>query len=128
MKKDILLICICFLLILVISCSSCGNEKSDLKLNATVSYSTGNGYIIIRNDDTFSWYNVEMVLNYNEEDLSTAYYYHPEGILPGLLQHHAVWDFRNSDGRQFLPGYEVHNLLIRAETHDGRAGTFVKEW
>ena len=128
MKKGVIYICVSVLLILVASCSSCGNEESDLKLNATVSYSTGNGQILIRNDDNFTWFNVKMYLNYNEDDLSSAYFYDAGGILPGLLQHHAVWNFRDPNGSQFLPGYEAFNLIIYAETEDGRVGTYVKEW
>ena len=124
MKKN-MLIGIHIIVILLIFCSACSTPE--LSLHATVSLSDQEFYIT--NIDSFTWYNTEILLNYEQADLSSGYKYKLGWMPPGWLELIHGLRIKNSDGKSFNPWLEEPiRLMIRADTEDGRTGTFVKKW
>ena len=70
-----------------------------------------------------------MILNYEEDDLSTGYKYERSFISPGWREFLSGTEFINSEGKRYFSVREEPRILfIRAETEDGRTGTYVKKW
>ena len=117
----VLSVCIIFLFFSGCNCAS----DSEISLKASVSFNDGHFYIF--NESTFVWYNVELILNYEEGNLSSGYGY-KTGLILGI-EDIIGSDFINNEGMRFRYWKEEPiRLMISAETEDGRVGTYIKEW
>ena len=125
--KSVKLIIIPLLFFLLILCSACGASSSEISLQASVSFHSHKFWI--QNDSSFLWYNVDIIINYEEGDLTSGYIWEKEWLSPGWLLSLSCFEFVDSFGKQYNAYREKPRILsIRAETEDGRIGTYVKEW
>ena len=132
MKLPMLL---CILTILFFTSLSCDNtnNSSSIVLNAEVEY-YGN-YFTVKNKNYFNWYNVSYYLNYKGDDITFGYILNDRIHHSKIEAHDTAFisdvEFRNLEGWQFhrtLPLEAPVKLLIKAENHDGKQGTYLKTW
>ena len=120
-----------FLLIfLLVALSGCGSNSSDIKINATVYYSDVQDFFTIINNNDFTWDNVILFLNYEDDDLSSGYRYDVKGpTRSGSMEIIEDWKFTNSDGSRYTHQEpQPFKLLVQAETLDGKKGQYLKTW
>ena len=123
----VFLVIVVFVLIQFLT--GCNSRDSELDLDATVYYARGDLTIVNNND--FPWSNVKLIINYDENDLSSGYTYeYGEGI--GVIRSSLVQssDFFNSQGDQFRYWDEdPQNLYIEADNAlNGEKGSYIKTW
>ena len=121
--------------IFVISGVSCNDSgtSDEVELIAGV-FKHDKGFTIHNNND-FDWTNMELYLNYKDDDLSSGYIYSNtltdyNSISARGWKSFATWRFRNAEGRQFNvnpPREEPVKLLIQADTPYGPK-TYLVEW
>ena len=117
---------ILFCLFFIASLIYCPGCEKQLELHARVT--DLDSQLIIINQDSFTWLDVEMIINYDEEDLSSGFSYEVDMIVPGIRNFISNYEFRNPEGKQFWIYDEVHSLLIRARNSDNKTGIYTKEW
>ena len=116
-----------FIALFVLPITSCGSKTNQLQLNAAVGYS-GNLYVTIQNNDPFNWVDVNITLNYDEENGNSGYMYSTQSIITGFYERIQTIEFKNMEGKPLMPQSELFNIKIQAKGRDGRLRVFTEAW
>jgi hypothetical protein len=127
MKKRVtMILCTVFLFASVVT--SC--NTSEITMNISVTFY--NQEFWFHNHDIYRWVDVEVYLNYEDEDISTGYTYKLGTIY--VTEHVHGLRFMNSEGRSFNPWLQEPKIMmvrgkrVTGDPNEDKIGVYIKKW